>query len=103
MGEFARMVGWVGARRRPATPDTRQTKVNSRQVLDAWEVPYFLKLVARLEESARLPIEVSGDQSTLAERVGRQNAIRELVIQLKKEKETAERVFAQDAERQRQT
>lgn len=104
MGSFARRVLGLQLGEAPAPKrEDKLTKQHARQVVDAWEMPYFKELLARLEARAQEPIEVSGDMSSLAEKVGRQNAVRELVRELRKEFETADRVLAQDMERQRRS
>ncbi|MHC4714268.1 MAG: hypothetical protein ACYTAN_13530 [Planctomycetota bacterium] len=102
MGAFARKVLGLQRRETAAPRNEGGSKQAARQVLDTWDMPYFLKLMAQWELIAAMPVEVDGDMAKLAEKVGRQNCIRELVIQLKKEKETADRILAQDMERQRQ-
>lgn len=103
MGAFARRVLGMQAAKAAIPSLDKETKLQARQVLDAHELPYMKRLIESLEAQGAVPIAVEGGHEKMIEQVGRQNAYRVLVALLKKERDSAERVLAQDQARQRQS
>ena len=103
MGAFARRVLGMQTAKAAIPALDKEAKLHARQVLDAHEMPYMQRLLTNLGQQASLPIEVEGGHEKMIEQVGRQNAYRILVALLQKERDTAERVLAQDQARQRQS
>lgn len=99
MGDLAQ---WVRTRLRPEPREATQkmSKQHARQVVDAQLLPYFQELLARWEAVASQPVDVA-NHAEMIEQVGRQNTYRAIVAELKREFQTAERILAQDAQRQR--
>lgn len=98
MGKLARMV--LNMKEPKKTPEAAQTKKEAYEVRTAHDLPYFQRLLKRLEDASQQPVSV-GVHAEMIEQVGKQNAYRELLSDLRKDLETAERVIAMAQARQR--
>lgn len=100
MGQLARMV--LGLRKpQPQSKAARVTEKRAHEIRQVNDTEYFQSVIARLERQAQMPVIISDIGAQMAEQVGRQNAYRELLIEFRKDLETAERQIAEDFQRQR--
>jgi hypothetical protein len=98
MGKLAQMV--LGLRNPTPLPIQKQTKDAAYAVRAAHDGPYLQQIMTWIEEVANKPVAV-GVHAAMIESVGRSNAYREILQRLKKDLETAERILADDQQRQR--
>ncbi len=98
MGKFAEAV--LGLRKPAKTKVEKQTKNRAYEIRTINDTEYFKDLIAQMEAVANTPVQVAVHVAMI-EQVGKQNAYRELLQVLRKDLSTAERMIAEDQQRQR--
>jgi hypothetical protein len=98
MGALARMV--LGMKQPTKQRVQKVSKDQAYETRTVHDSRYLKNLIEWLEEVANKPVGV-GNHAAMIESVGRSNAFREILQRLRKDLSTAERMIAEDQQRQR--